>query len=77
MKRNNLRTAAFNNEIQISTLFDSERDLALMRQPYGKKFLKTYEDAFSNYVKGKWDEANKGFNAVLEMKPNDGPCLHH
>ena len=55
MKRNNLRVAAFNNEIQISSLFESNTDLATMREPYGKKFLKTYEAAFNDYVKGNWE----------------------
>ena len=77
MKRNNLRVAAFNNEIQISSLFDSNTDLATMREPFGKLFLKTYETAFNDYVKGKWDTANEGFNKILEMKPGDGPCLLH
>ena len=77
MKRNNLRVAAFNNEIQISSLFDSNTDLAVMRVPYGKKFLKTYEAAFNDYVKGNWESAQKGFDLMLEMKPNDGPCMIH
>ena len=77
MKRNNLRVAAFNNEIQISSLFESNTDLATMREPFGKKFLKTYETAFNDYVKGEWEKANKGFDLMLEMKPNDGPCMIH
>lgn len=77
MKRNNLRVAAFNNEIQISSLFESNTDLATMREPYDKKFLKTYEAAFNDYVKGDWEKADKGFDLMLEMKPNDGPCLIH
>lgn len=77
MKRNNLRQAAFNNEIQISSLFESDRDLATMREPYDKKFLKTYEAAFNEYVKGNWSNAEKLFNEVLVMKPGDGPCNMH
>jgi len=48
-----------------------------MRLPFDKKFLKTYETAFNDYVKGNWEEANTGFNKILEMKPGDGPCLRH
>jgi hypothetical protein len=48
-----------------------------MREPFGKKFLKTYETAFNEYVKGNWDQALEGFNKILEMKPGDGPCNLH
>lgn len=58
-------------------MFESNKDLAKMRIPFGRKFLKTYETAFNEYVKGNWDAADKGFDEVLVMKPNDGPCLKH
>ena len=65
MKRNNLRQAAFNNEVQISSLFESHTDLAIMREPFGKKFLKTYENAMNDYTKGNWVSAEKLFQEVL------------
>lgn len=58
-------------------MFESNADLATMRQPFGKKFLKTYETAFNDYVKGNWEAALTGFNLILEMKPADGPCMLH
>jgi len=48
-----------------------------MREPYDKKFLKTYESAFNEYVKGNWQNAEKLFNEVLVMKPGDMPCNLH
>lgn len=58
-------------------MFESNTDLAIMREPFGKKFLKTYEVAMNEYVKGNWEAAAKGFNDVLVMKPDDGPCTRH
>ena len=50
MKRNNLREAAFKNDIQISSLFETNADLATMRKPFTKKFMRTWEEAFKNYI---------------------------
>ncbi len=58
-------------------MFESNTDLAIMREPFGKKFLKTYEIAMNEYVKGNCGPAEIGFNEVLVMKPGDGPCTRH
>ncbi len=42
-----------------------------MRKPFGKLFMKTYEQAFNLYVKGQWDDAHEEFEQVLEMRAND------
>ena len=47
-----------------------------MRQPFGKKWMETYNRAFANYLKGNWKEALIHFNQVLEMKPDDKPTLN-
>ena len=54
MKRNTLREAAFNNTTQVSNIFESNTDLAIMRKSFNKKFMKTWEKAFGEYVKGDW-----------------------
>lgn len=77
MKRNNLKDAAFKNEIQISSLMETNADLAIMRKPYNKIFMKTYENAFNDYIKGNWESALLGFNKILELKPGDVPTLRH
>lgn len=54
MKRNALREAAFANEIQITSLFETNADLAIMRKPFTKVFMKTWESAFKHYTQGTW-----------------------
>ena len=76
MKRNALREAAFKNEIQISSLFETNVDLAIMRKPFTKEFMKTWEAAFKHYTQGQWQEANELFSKILELKPGDKPTLN-
>jgi hypothetical protein len=44
-----------------------------MRKPYTKVFMKTYETAFNQYVKGNWSEAKTGFEKVLTIIKGDKP----
>jgi len=76
MKRNALREAAFKNEIQISSLFETNVDLAIMRKPFTKEFMKTWESAFKYYIEGQWEQANELFGKFLELKPEDKPTLN-
>lgn len=71
IKRNSLREAAFNSEIEISQRFEKSIDVVVMRKGIKKSFIKEYNDAFDLYVKGKWDEARAGFEKSLEMYPKD------
>ena len=73
IKRNNLRTAAFANDLQISESFESNLDIKLMRQPYTKEFYEAYNNGFKLYVAGKWEEAKEQFDKVLEIIPADKP----
>lgn len=73
MKRNNLREAAFSNELQISSLFETNADIAIMRKPFTQKFSKNYNEGFNEYVKGNWDKAIELFNVALEVIPGDVP----
>mmetsp|Transcript_5389 Transcript_5389/g.8334 ORF Transcript_5389/g.8334 Transcript_5389/m.8334 type:complete len:97 (-) Transcript_5389:140-430(-) len=54
IKRNNLREAAFNGQIEVSSIFESNIDIIQMRKPFGKQFMKAYQTAFNLYVKGQW-----------------------
>jgi len=74
MKRNTLREAAFNNTLQISSMFESNTDLATMRKPFNKKFMKTWEQAFGEYVKGEWVAALETFEQFLVLKEGDKPA---
>ena len=73
MKRNNLREAAFSNDLQISSLFETNADIAIMRKPFTKAFSKNYNEGFQQYVKGNWDQAIEKFNKCLEIIPADVP----
>lgn len=76
MKRNSLREAAFNNEIQVTSFFETQMDLATMRKPYTTEFMRTWEAAFKHYIQGQWQEANELFAKILELKPGDKPTLN-
>ena len=73
IKRQQLRDAAFANEIQISDFFHTNQDIVLMRQPFPTQWLQTYSRAFRNYVNGNWDEAIEDFSEVLKLHPKDKP----
>jgi len=74
MKRNTLREAAFNNTTQISNIFESNTDLATMRKPFNKVFMKTWEKAFGEYVKGDWESSLATFEQFLVLKEGDKPA---
>jgi len=42
-----------------------------MRKGIKKALAKTYDDAFTCYVKGKWDEAKIGFEKSIALWPKD------
>ena len=69
--RKNLRTAAFNGEFQTSSLFNNDEDIKLMREPFTKEFLEKYSESFNSYIEGKWMEAKKGFESVIDIYPDD------
>ena len=75
IKRNNMREAAFKSDIQISDGFKNITEVVLMRKPFGEEWMKTYNTAFSNYLKGHWKEALIYFNKILKMKKDDGPTI--
>lgn len=66
-----MREAAFNNEIQVSSVFDSDPDMLTMRKPFTRDFISTYDKAFKLYVDGKWSEAKSGFEQVLAIRDSD------
>ena len=68
-----MKQAAFNNELQISDCFDNLAEIKSMREPFGKLWYQTYNNAFNNYVKGNWDDAVNGFKKILEIKSDDKP----
>jgi hypothetical protein len=59
--RNQLREQAFEGSINISDFFEDIEDLKIMRQDFGKEWTDTYNNGFSNYVKGNWTESEVDF----------------
>ena len=57
IKRDNLREAAFKCQVEISSTFETNKDIVTMREPYKKEFFLKYNNAFKQYVKGNWSEA--------------------
>jgi hypothetical protein len=70
IKRDNLREAAFKCQVEISSTFESNKDIILMRGPYKKEFFSTYKLAFREYVRGNWDEAKELFDKTMTLAPN-------
>jgi|APCry1669190327_1035288.scaffolds.fasta_scaffold142375_1 TolA-binding protein len=42
-----------------------------MREPFTKEFLEKYAESFKLYIDGKWMEAKKGFESVIDIYPED------
>lgn len=42
-----------------------------MREPFTKEFLEKYSESFNSYIEGKWMEAKKGFESVIDIYPDD------
>ena len=74
--RNNLREAAFKEEIQISDNFSTNQELVLMREPFSEEWHKVYNKGFINYVRGNWPSAISKFHKILQMKPDDKPTIN-
>ena len=73
IKRNNLRTSAFENTFEVSSTFETNADLKMMREGLKKEFFVAYDKAFNLYVKGQWQEAKDLFQEALQHRPDDKP----
>jgi class 3 adenylate cyclase len=51
-----------------------KRYVELLNTGRKSKFYDEWEEGFSNYIDGKWEEAAKHFNNCLSMVTSDGPC---
>ena len=64
IQRDNMRTAAYKHQIEMSSTFESNKDIQKMRTPFTKEFLKSYNDGFKKYMKGQWSEAKPFFDTA-------------
>ena len=55
-------------EIQVSGLFETDRDLLEMRSKFTQAFFDTFNDGFSLYKRGDWDLARKVLRTVAMVK---------
>jgi hypothetical protein len=63
-----------NDEIEVSTMFDSDPDIAAMRRAYTSEFIHLFDMGFQNYVEGEWAVARRMLvETQNKLKWNDGP----
>lgn len=53
-----------------------DEDLVDMRSHYTAKLKKHWERAIDKYIEGKFEEAMKSLNSIVDFNENDGPTLH-
>ena len=69
--RDNLKKEAFEGKVEISEMFNTDKDLLLMRSTFTSEFYKIYNDGFDNYLNGNWEIAKQNFENVLNIRPDD------
>ena len=57
MKRNKIRENAFSGNVEVSELFEKNKDISLMIKPFSKQFRDEYRKGYKMYEKGEWQEA--------------------
>ena len=57
MKRNKIRENAFSGNVEVSELFEKNKDISLMIKPFSKQLRDEYRKGYKMYEKGEWQEA--------------------
>lgn len=70
--RDELRHKAYLGTFKISTLFQEDEELKLMRSTISAAFISKFSQGVEAYVQGDWEHAKTILIEVNEMKP-DGP----
>ena len=77
MRNNILFTKILNEEITTSELLDKDKEVRRLlhfhRMSSWEPFLKNYNRALKNYLKGNWIKAHEYFGRCLLINPFDGP----
>lgn len=66
-----MKKEAFEGKIEISQIFDTDKDLLLMRSTFSSEFYKIYNEGFDNYLNGNWNKAKQNFEKVLNIRSDD------
>ena len=68
-----MREAAYKHQICLSDTLEGNKDFQIMRTPFPKEFGKRWNEGFKHYLKGRFLEAKREFEKVLEIKADDKP----
>jgi len=72
--RDHYKEKIVTGEIQVSGLFETDKDLIEMRSKFTQAFFDTFSDGFRMYIEGNWHLANKILKSVHMLKKMpDGP----
>ena len=72
--RDHYKEKIVTGEIQVSGLFETDKDLIEMRSKFTQAFFDTFSDGFRMYIEGNWHLANKILKSVQMLKKMpDGP----
>eukprot|EP01022_Parablepharisma_sp_SALTPOND_P009652 TRINITY_DN139_c0_g1_i11.p1 TRINITY_DN139_c0_g1~~TRINITY_DN139_c0_g1_i11.p1 ORF type:complete len:937 (-),score=64.55 TRINITY_DN139_c0_g1_i11:7171-9981(-) len=74
-KRKQFHRAVASGQKTSQMVFSADQDLEIMRAGITQEFLKQYEEGYTNYISGNWNQAIESFRKVLLLRPNDGPTL--
>mmetsp|Transcript_32833 Transcript_32833/g.32060 ORF Transcript_32833/g.32060 Transcript_32833/m.32060 type:complete len:111 (-) Transcript_32833:39-371(-) len=66
--RNRFRNQALNNQVSVSSMFESDEDLLKMRKPYTQEFFTLFDKGMNCYLNGEWEEARQHFEMVEVLK---------
>ena len=74
ISRDQYKEKIVTGEIQVSGLFETDKDLLEMRSKFTQAFFDTFNDGFRMYIEGNWNLANKILKSVQMLKKMpDGP----
>jgi hypothetical protein len=73
-KRDRLRKDALEKQIPMSSHFNEDEDLRLMKSTISSEFIKAFNASFKEYIKGNWKKAKEGLLLAESINGcKDGP----
>lgn len=75
LKRDDQRDKAFSGKQKVGRIFHTDKDLAMMREPFTQEFYARFAQGMEHYLKGTWEQSIAIFKETLVMIPGrkDGP----
>eukprot|EP00831_Metopus_contortus_P018240 TRINITY_DN17778_c0_g1_i1.p1 TRINITY_DN17778_c0_g1~~TRINITY_DN17778_c0_g1_i1.p1 ORF type:complete len:150 (-),score=45.20 TRINITY_DN17778_c0_g1_i1:39-488(-) len=59
----------------ISSIYEKDKDFAVMRRNINEAFTQQFEEGFQNYLDGNWNQAVENMKKALVVNPTDGPTI--